>query len=307
MLIFIQIDIFMEKPKFENISAEKIDGKEMEKEKELSPEMIEKIMEGVQDIDEKGTAYHVLGAFSERGNPLGKLPKVLHEGVLGTSLGSGVWKKPWAEATRKRKNLWMCFNIVGRSNSFKKTSDQNPLEIKKSYWWLANSIGIIFDLASFREIAPNLRVGEGKKVKTYWSAGEGMNEIWEKYFRGFKPGDPRILEQPDYEQLRQHHIVDERGMPMADTEHGFELFPRVSPRFFNGLVVARDFGGIKSFGLHGSVIELDKDIIEIMKEENVLLPVYDENGNLLWPKPMRYEEVKKFVVEREAKKRGGEK
>ncbi|MBI2056316.1 MAG: hypothetical protein HYT37_02960 [Candidatus Sungbacteria bacterium] len=292
----------MEKSKFENKSVERADeGKE--REKELSPEVIEKIMEKVQDINKKGTAYHVLGAYGERGNSLGKLPKVLHEGILGTGLHSGPWKEPWAEATRKREGgLWLCFNIVGRANSFKRTSDQNPIEIKKSYWWLSGSIGIIFDPSSFKEISPDERNKENKNVKSFWNAGEGMQEIWKKYFKGLRPGDPRILEHPEFERLKQHNIIDENGFPKADTEHGFEIFSRVSPRFFKGIVVARDFGGVKSLGLHGNSVEFEKEIIEIMQEEKVLLPVYDENGNLLWPKPMWYEQVKKFVAERDTKK-----
>lgn len=112
-------------------------------------------MEKVQDINEKGTAYTVLGAF-RGGYSLGLLPKVLHEGLLGTSFMQGPWRKQWAEKTRERKKVTTYFNIAGRSRIFKKiegaTEDQ---ELKKSYWWLKDSIAVLFDLSSFQEEPPH--------------------------------------------------------------------------------------------------------------------------------------------------------
>lgn len=271
-------------------------------EQELSPEVIEEVMEKVQDINEAGTAYTVLGAFPQKYS-LGILPKVLHEGVLGTSSMQGPWKEKWAEAARGRKNMCLCFNIVGRSVGFKKVSDDvENLEIKKSYRWQADSVGVIFDLAPFHEEAPHERGRAGKRnIKSFWNdwnEGDGMGEIWKKYFNGLEPGDPKILEHPDFERLRQHNIVDGKGMPISSTEFGFVLFPRVAPRHFKGLVLGRKLGGIKNYGGHGLVLEYPKEITSIMQEEDVLLPVYDENGNLLWPKPMWYKDVKKLVEER---------
>jgi hypothetical protein len=98
-------------------------------------------------------------------------------------------------------------------------------------------------------------------------------------------------------------LIDKAGMPNSSTEDGFELFPRVAPRYFKGIVLGRNLGGIKNYGAHGSSLEYPEKITEIMQQENVPLPVYDENGNLLWPKPMRYESVKKFVAERNATKK----
>lgn len=49
-------------------------------------------------------------------------------------------------------------------------------------------------------------------------------------------------------------------------------------------------------GIASKMIEIDKD-----KPQN-LLPIYDSDGNLLWPKQMSYAEVKKFVEEMDRKK-----
>jgi hypothetical protein len=93
---------------------------------------------------------------------LGLLPKVLHEGVLGTSFMQGPWKESWAQHTRQRKNVKMYFNIIGRSYGFKQVENADKsLEIRRSYWWLRDSIAVVFDLASFREEAPD-RIGAKK-------------------------------------------------------------------------------------------------------------------------------------------------
>jgi len=43
-------------------------------------------------------------------------------------------------------------------------------------------------------------------------------------------------------------------------------------------------------------------IIAQMEKSSCLLPVYDENGNLLWPRQISYEEVKQFVDARDVEK-----
>ena len=51
-----------------------------------------------------------------------------------------------------------------------------------------------------------------------------------------------------------------------------------------------------------------QEIATIMQEEyknkqELNLPIYDVDGNLYWPKQMTYEEVKKFVAERDKDKK----
>ena len=46
--------------------------------------------------------------------------------------------------------------------------------------------------------------------------------------------------------------------------------------------------------------EIGKIELELDKEKPHLInPIYDVNGNLLWPKQMSYEEVKTFVSEKD--------
>ena len=41
--------------------------------------------------------------------------------------------------------------------------------------------------------------------------------------------------------------------------------------------------------------------LKLMKEYGIFITIYDTSGNLLWPKKMSYEEVKKFVAEKNEK------
>jgi hypothetical protein len=56
--------------------------------------------------------------------------------------------------------------------------------------------------------------------------------------------------------------------------------------------------------IYEQILSLIRAQMDVYKDKSGLMqPVYDVYGNLLWPKQMSYEEVKKFVAEREAKKK----
>ena len=94
-----------------------------------------------------------------------------------------------------------------------------------------------------------------------------------------------------------YHKRDKEGFAMPDTEYGFVLSPRVSPRRFEGLVLQCDSEIIQQM-----VSQLSKIIMEVNQDKQErLLPIFGRDGNLLWPKQMSYEEVKKFVEERDKK------
>jgi len=87
-------------PEMKEESEKVSETKELEKEEEFSPEIIEKIMDKVQDIDKKVTAYSGVG-----GKSILNLHSILQEGLLGWSY---YWpyqksKKFWEENTRKKE------------------------------------------------------------------------------------------------------------------------------------------------------------------------------------------------------------
>lgn len=119
---------------------------------------------------------------------------------------------------------------------------------------------------------------------------------WEKYFGDVKPGDERIQKHPRFLEARKIGLIDKEGKPLSTTEYGFELFARVAPRYFRGLVLGNRY---KDSDLKKIISQMEQ---VYQGRKNLLLPIYDDNGNLLWPKKMSREEVKKFVAERNAKK-----
>lgn len=296
-------------------------------EEELSPEVIEKIMEKVQDIDTEGTAYHAV--MHE------KLGSILRDGLLGRGFQSGdereVSKERWTKTIRER-NKFVHFNIVGRARGLNDSDISNDMqkhsqrrEIARSYYMRHGGMALVFDISSYKEAVPEFPANKGKS-KTFHSH--------DPYFK---------------QNYKKEGTRTKEGLSIPDSEYGFVLSHRVAPRFFRGIVfdAIRKLTGeeveerlegerqshanyIKSFNeniklapfneektreqLKATMIrdknsesEQVKQIVVIMREayegkENLLLPVYDDYGSLLWPKKMTYEEVKKLVAEQEEHK-----
>jgi hypothetical protein len=120
----------------------------------------------------------------------------------------------------------------------------------------------------------------------------------------------RTEKSKNYEELM--------GNPMND--NGFIITRRVAPRNFDGVYLTLSRAKkINEYGLatkdNVDLNEREKVIslrinsaIEAMKQaskntgKDRYFPIYDVGGNLLWPKQMSYEEVKKFVEERDKEK-----
>ena len=300
--------------------APQAEGLAGQHEKEFSPEVIEKIMEKVQDIDAEGTAYHSLSQKSLR--------MILRDGLLGRGFQSGddleVSKEKWAETIRETKNKFIHFNIVGRARNLHDPDIEDSMqkysqrrEIGRSYYMRYGGTALVFDIGSYKEAIPEFPAKKGKSRTLY------SHDPFFKY--NYKEG-----------------TRTKEGLPIPDSEYGFVLSHRVAPRFFKGIVFDairklteeeiedhlererrsyEQYTKLKSFDEERARVRLketkirDKNseseqveqITVIMKEvyrgkENLLLPIYDISGNLLWPQKMTYEEVKLFVAEREEKK-----
>src|SRR3989344_3142581 len=311
-------------------------------ESELSPEVLEKVMAKVQDVNEKNTAVHSIRQhkvankkeFTAR---LDDLKKILQEGLLGQPYREKdtITKKEWAEYARKRGDAFVFFNKVGYDIDKLEDSD-----------WIAgqheNPLAIIFNVEQFKSNeeseADYTRNTEPFKTKTYGINSEG-----------------RIIYKADPEPSDRKRTV----VPFP--EMGYALTFRVAPRFFKGIVLRADrertdeeLAKIKSKNrekrLHenierglsadeasryykttsqfydADISDLRKrykyieqadeeaiqkrvgDIVSIMRNANpenekLFLPIYDIRGNLWWPKKMSHEEVKKFVEERDKNKK----
>jgi len=306
---------------------------EIKTENEPSPEAIEKIMAKVQDINEKGTAYHALRRnWAE---------PALKNGLLGQEWDKREEHKfdanEWGRQVHKTKDSFVHFNIVGRGTDLE-DFDENRLvanngqkaEIGMSTWVRYaghDRIAIIFDLTGYTELTPRNR-----PQKT-------LNKT-------FRVADPEFVDET--KDVLATATAEEKQL-RPDTEYGFVLSHRVAPRLFRGIVfqaarekteeeVQKQFQIIKA-NYEDSVrtghaarfnvgefnekktleyIRLHKvkdenpqpklqELIALISEINKnkpeqILPIYDVYGNLLWPKQMSHNEVKQFVAERDAKK-----
>ncbi len=113
-----------------------------------------------------------------------------------------------------------------------------------------------------------------------------------------------ILNLTDYKKLDSKGIYgryDQGKVPVAKTIESTAIdgsHQRTLGYFVSYMIPPKNFAGIINTGRFGyfylSVLK------RAMIESDRLLPVYDIRGNLLWPKRMEHDEVKKFVAERES-------
>lgn len=284
-------------------------------EKELSPEVVEKIMAKVQDINREGTAYTIMGDIGVNAvnMPLiERLKSVFKMGVLNKNWffyekekeGGAIDLVEKEDIAKYKRRGEVYFNIVGRSamslpevvgdtvQSPPEYPDKN--EIKHTF--TTNTVALIFDLEKYepelkREYMAAKKMAESEHFKP------DVNSVWgkPKKSRSYTYNGP--LEY--LARMIKQGIVTNNGLPKAGAEYGYTLQHRIPPRFFKGLV-------LKPEDDNYYLDKLLRGARETMQEaykgkENLLIPIYDVNGNLLWPKQMSYEEVKKFVSERETK------
>lgn len=252
---------------------------EMEKEvQELSKEEIEKIMEKVQDINKAETGLHVVSEKLPGGKLDEQLPvlqKILEQGILGAPYnqreGDNFSSELWAKQVRQRNRNFVFFNIVGRDID----------NVASSYYFSGkkDKIGLIFDISKFKEDLSYENYVSGKpdnyqyQTRTFGTNSESFAKKREVPYGSGKFKTTKLTPYPE----------------------GHALSFRVAPRFLKGLI-------LKISRKENASQEIIDKLARVINEENSDIPIYDFDGNLLWPKQMSYEEVKKFVDEREGKK-----
>jgi hypothetical protein len=278
--------------------------------KELSPETVEKIMGKIIDIDTKGTAYSSLGGFYtlkesykkeefEKWEKLKeKIQKILRDGLLGLDKsdkmeinewsGNKTIKEKYTERITEGKvsNQLVYANIVGRSP----VSDETEFstEIGNSYWVGHRNFSaiIVFDKDFFEETEPTRNNTERSILNNKWKFNADDPDMINFYeeiksvIPNIKIGDERAKE------IGGRIGFDKDGMPKPYQEYGFVFFPRVPKRTFKGLVVK-----IPKDEQYDQRIQ---EVTDAVVQSNLQIPIYDTDGNVLWPKKMSFEEVKKI-------------
>lgn len=256
-------------------------------ESELPPEVVEKIMAKVQNIDEYGTAFHSLhaGAIGRKikESDEEKLTSALQLGIVGITTSGDKRNKSeksakeiYLDFVRERERPNVFFSIVGRFSRDVRMA-ANMIMFRQN----REVIAIIFDLSPFKEVVADRGKELPKLSYSNWSHSQ---------FRTSPDNKGQINES-------------------STEDYGFRLSSRVPPRLFKGIVV--DIG-VKRIGtndelyyskLSSKLKEITDQMLDVDKEKpEYLLPVYDIDGNLLWPKQMKHVEVRKFIAERDGQK-----
>jgi len=334
-------------------------GAESNPEQELSPEDIERVMEKVQDIDKRGTAYTKLPDNNDEVFEL-----VLKKGLLGNKVGVGKRREITSDLFKenvKQKDAVVHFNIVGRGRYLKLDYPAENKEIGKSYYVHPGAKVIIFDHSKFAELVPRhflkdserelydlkTRPSLAQPAKTFRANDMELEKVTADFDDNTPITDPsliRVMNNVDTSKADENaKRFDKYGLPVSDTEYGFVLSPRVAPRQFRGIVFSPGYADperiqndlirveklYKEGKINGEfqreqeleaatrrVMEATSDPKKVEKQaqkivrqqlsankdkKERLLPVYDVNGNLHWPKQMSYEEVKQYVKGRDSK------
>lgn len=267
---------------------------------ELSPEVIERIMDKVQDVFKYGTAYSCIldFPFMTLGTPVfenamrkyfshsGPMAKILQKGILGVPIQHKQRESrkeylenidnEWKKSLRNKEQNFVSFNIMGRSIDPSSELEKQGLtkeQVERLYYKFAGpwfkGIAIIFDLKNYEELEPLYK-----------------NEGNPEYLKGWRLNSYRIRGPREYVD----GVPNKYGDYTTTAEFGFSLSSRIAPDTFTGLVIDRKFFSLE-------IVEL---MINIHRNDpELLIPIYDPAGNLLWPQRMRYEKVKEFVTERD--------
>jgi hypothetical protein len=269
---------------------------------QLTPELEASIMDKVQDIFDDNTAFSVAAKakmkmrqglipseqqkqYLEQQNIKNErqLRSILENGLLGGSglrmaddrhLRSGDLKQDWVSNTRNFRNSTVYFNVLGRMHKrehapYRKSNKlmENPIELSEYFFGKGKVIAFLLDLSKFKEVEPHAsRKFVSEKTKTY--------------------------------HIDRVQNIDEK----TSDEEGFALHFRVAPQFLKGMIVSR-LKVYDDLSEQAQSLEIDW-IADIQKEiyksnPELLMPIYDSGGNLLWPKQMAYEELKGFIEERD--------
>lgn len=293
----------------------------------LSPETIEMIMEKVQDIDKKGVAFSVVAKINEsefdfirENHPTSqsfeefkkKFENILCMGIQGGAAAgfSGKLKKNEIEIIKTKSEYkqrylenpnraFVHFNIVGRMSkeSLESGKDYNGQELvemaRTEGAAISRTVSITFDIKHLKEGTPI--------DSTAW------NEKYEPVFSQYKDNPYKIGEYYCNDPFLIKKFKDTgntENLLEPHSEYGFVTYPRISNRFFTGVVlnIATPHKDERLMSQRNAFIEKLIDFqIQINKAGGVILPIYDQCGNLLWPKQMSHEEVKQFIRERENK------
>jgi len=210
--------------------------------------------------------------------------------------------------------------------------DVNDIKYLNAYGGQRDSIAILFDYKDVKGKDDYSRISpysvEGP------SAGESTINfrVAPRFFKGiaFEPGRVNIFSPEQQKIIDRFIVIWEKCMFISfrnktlKNQNELRKFMRMDidkadEEEFLSLVDRINEEGLGDLADYYSWTEKGDEPTEEMKKQrageiaramvdldggktDLIVPIYDTDGNLWWPKQMSYEEVKKFVAERDAKK-----
>lgn len=279
-------------------------------------------------------------------NDLEKLRSMLEKGIFGVQSGNAALginggeeeenfkefdAKKYREFLKRTRNNLVHFNITGRHNGYSWSPERDrsswkggihELNKENAYTRQSSSVIILFNINDLKEVLPSHVEGishalaKEKKTAKKFSAGK-ITELARPYgsHQDYKNNPEK------YFRLPGEGFDEKKELVSPNLEYGFVASPRIKPKKFEGVVLSKlkstqfhKFGKTKSGNIYyteDEMSEIVKDVVGTMKDADkkdpsLLIPIYDSDGNLCWPQKMTYEEVKKFVEERDKNKKNDE-
>jgi len=270
----------------------------IELEFELTPEAEAEIMRKVQDIYQEGTAYSLLRIIE----PLEIKSYETYEITRYKSLENATEQRK----KDRRERLESLFSIGLIRTGYPLYLKENPKEayrIFKGYtrsaeydpeeqrqpYSLDNSGGIFFNV-----------VGRFGWRNPYHYERHDM----EPYPREdiitaiFDISSFRELQDPT-EKISVHTyrptLANDVGKKLVEASFGFYTPHRIAPRFLRGIVLGKPTGA--------NIRSILEPMFEVGHEKpDRFLPIYDHEGNMVWPRQMTRQEIIDFVAEGDKKK-----
>lgn len=261
----------------------------------LTPEIKEKIMDKLKDIDAYGTAFssvsflsgHIFSGMRER------FQDILKYGFLGTQGGGGDKDidrrlKDWYRHARARNSFYSAvwFNIVGRMRDV-----PGKNQIDKSKTIPPDGIAVVFDINHFKELEPDqlnhLHWDENNRPKEHIL--DTFSSSMDMGGRGTEFLISRIRDRIVKNNSEKGNKYTYKNSPAQ----GFQIPFRIPPNLFQGVVV----NALEPETMSAYI----KTMIEAEKERpERLLPVYNTKGDLLWPEQMTHEKIKHLIADKKA-------
>lgn len=291
---------------------EKDPMEEQKVEEELSLEIIEMVMEKVRDIDEKGTAYTGIARSGIEPTFGSQLPPEISDKESRAQAMKSVLEQGLLSVSGDKKSS-IYFNISGRSkNVYEQGVSDFPVTEKDKpqvYYGRFSSgrVNMIFDMSFLQEADLDFYLQHSQKQRTHSVVVPELKS--DQYMVTPSPEDSKIVIDA---------IKNGKETESYAPGTGFVTSSDIDPKYFLGIVVPaimriateqeKEQHNNISYMVDnskdaeiekGEYVKMAKNIMfDVFKEKSDrLIPIYDAEGNLLWPKEMGYQEVKKFIEE----------